>query len=305
MWNIEYRRVGNGGGWPPRSSTSPPRSTICRSSTPRSISIASACSGTPPVAISPCGRRGGGGCRRGARVPRRGALRAAARGDRPGRACATSPTRYRGSRVAPAEMLMGGAPEELPERYQAADPIGLLPTGVPVLLVHGVVDETVSVRYSRSYAGRPRERRGGRARRDRGRGRASPSPHRSARRGLGGGRRAPGTQRGRCRWRVAPAERSLSCGTSPARPAGARRSRRRPCRRRRRPRSQAEPAMSRCAQGASPTKFDRNAPPTIVPALRASGALSRSAYLPLISSSYSACSGSRQTISPLLLAGAR
>ena len=43
----------------------------------------------------------------------------------------------------------------------------------------------------------------------------------------------------------------------------------------------------------------RNAPPTIVPALRASGALSRSATVPLMSSSYSRCSGSRQTISPL------
>ncbi len=57
--------------------------------------------------------------------------------------------------------------------------------------------------------------------------------------------------------------------------------------------------MSRCAQAASPTKFERNVPPTIVPALRTSGALSRSAYLPLISCSYSSCSGSRQRISPL------
>ena len=65
------------------------------------------------------------------------------------------------------------------------------------------------------------------------------------------------------------------------------------------PRSQAEPAMSRCAQGVSPTKFDRNVAPMIVPALRPSGALSRSPYVPLISSSYSSCSGRRHTISPV------
>ena len=39
--------------------------------------------------------------------------------------------------------------------------------------------------------------------------------------------------------------------------------------------------MSRCAQGTPPTKFDRKAPPTIVPALRASGALSRSRVVAL------------------------
>ena len=46
---------------------------------------------------------------------------------------------------------MGGAPEEVPERYDAGDPIRLLPPSVPVLLVHGTLDETVSVSLSRSY----------------------------------------------------------------------------------------------------------------------------------------------------------
>ena len=47
---------------------------------------------------------------------------------------------------------MGGGPDEVPERYDVADPIGLLPLGVPVLLVHGIADQTVSVELSRSYA---------------------------------------------------------------------------------------------------------------------------------------------------------
>jgi fermentation-respiration switch protein FrsA (DUF1100 family) len=46
---------------------------------------------------------------------------------------------------------MGGGPDELPERYDAADPMRLLPPGAPVLLVHGSADQTVSVAYSRSY----------------------------------------------------------------------------------------------------------------------------------------------------------
>ena len=50
--------------------------------------------------------------------------------------------------------LMGGSPEEVPERYAAGDPIRLLPLSIPVLIVHGVLDETVSVKLSRSYARR-------------------------------------------------------------------------------------------------------------------------------------------------------
>jgi acetyl esterase/lipase len=48
--------------------------------------------------------------------------------------------------------LMGGSPEEVPERYAAGDPIRLLPLSLPALIVHGVLDETVSVKLSRSYA---------------------------------------------------------------------------------------------------------------------------------------------------------
>jgi acetyl esterase/lipase len=49
-------------------------------------------------------------------------------------------------------VLMGGAPDERPERYAVADPIEHVPLDVPVLLVHGTDDTTVSVRRSRNYA---------------------------------------------------------------------------------------------------------------------------------------------------------
>jgi acetyl esterase/lipase len=50
--------------------------------------------------------------------------------------------------------LMGGSPAELPERYALGDPLTLAPPRASVLLVHGVLDETVSVKLSRRYAQR-------------------------------------------------------------------------------------------------------------------------------------------------------
>jgi acetyl esterase/lipase len=49
------------------------------------------------------------------------------------------------------DALLGGSPDEQPERYAAADPVRLLPTGVPTVLVHGTQDEDVPVDVSRSY----------------------------------------------------------------------------------------------------------------------------------------------------------
>lgn len=48
--------------------------------------------------------------------------------------------------------LMGGSPERLPDRYAVADPLRRVPLRMPALLVHGVIDATVSVRLSRTYA---------------------------------------------------------------------------------------------------------------------------------------------------------
>jgi fermentation-respiration switch protein FrsA (DUF1100 family) len=48
--------------------------------------------------------------------------------------------------------FLGGTPAELPDRYAAADPVRLLPTGVPVLCVHGAADTTVPPEQSERYA---------------------------------------------------------------------------------------------------------------------------------------------------------
>ena len=41
--------------------------------------------------------------------------------------------------------LLGGGPDEVPERYVLASPAARLPLGVPTLLVHGDADEAVPV----------------------------------------------------------------------------------------------------------------------------------------------------------------
>jgi acetyl esterase/lipase len=57
---------------------------------------------------------------------------------------------------ASVEQLMGGSPKKLPDRYAQADPIELLPLGVPVRLLHGALDPIVPVAQSRSFAAQAR-----------------------------------------------------------------------------------------------------------------------------------------------------
>lgn len=47
--------------------------------------------------------------------------------------------------------LLGGAPEEVPERYAVADPLRLVPSGVPTVLVHGVGDDVVPLSQSQAF----------------------------------------------------------------------------------------------------------------------------------------------------------
>lgn len=47
--------------------------------------------------------------------------------------------------------LLGGSPEQVPDRYTVADPVALLPTGVPSVLVHAPGDNLVPLRQSETY----------------------------------------------------------------------------------------------------------------------------------------------------------
>jgi len=48
--------------------------------------------------------------------------------------------------------LLGGSPEQYPERYSLADPAQLVPLGLPTVLLHGEDDYLVPIEASRSYA---------------------------------------------------------------------------------------------------------------------------------------------------------
>ncbi len=52
--------------------------------------------------------------------------------------------------------LLGGGPEQHPQRYAVADPARLIPLGVSVRIVHGITDDRVPCEMSRSYAARAR-----------------------------------------------------------------------------------------------------------------------------------------------------
>ncbi len=47
--------------------------------------------------------------------------------------------------------VLGGMPDQVPERYAVASPQQRLPLGVPQRLFHGTVDDVVPLDYSRSY----------------------------------------------------------------------------------------------------------------------------------------------------------
>jgi acetyl esterase/lipase len=48
-------------------------------------------------------------------------------------------------------LLMGGGPDDVPERYAVADPAALPAPPVPVTLVHGIDDDTVPLRMSQVF----------------------------------------------------------------------------------------------------------------------------------------------------------
>jgi acetyl esterase/lipase len=52
------------------------------------------------------------------------------------------------------DAVLGGTPADVPDRLAAADPLGLLPTGVPTVCLHGESDDVVPVSQSEAYVSR-------------------------------------------------------------------------------------------------------------------------------------------------------
>src|SRR4051812_3664442 len=136
-WDIEYRRIGRGqgGGWP--ATFDDVAAAIDH--------LAAAADGRLALDdLAVVGHSAGGqlalwaASRRDARVPiRRVAAQAAV--------CDLASARA-------AYELMGGSPDQVPERYDAADPIRQIPFGLPLRLIHGADDPTVPIRHSRELA---------------------------------------------------------------------------------------------------------------------------------------------------------
>lgn len=149
VYNIEYRRVGSGGGWPTTFTD-----------------VASALDHVPDLVkehpeLKPDAQVVGHSA--GAQL----ALWAGTRADRPSDAIAPNP-RFKPSRIValagPLDMsfasktgdqgmvdAIGGSPSSLARRYAAVDPIQNIDPNIPVVAVHGTADQTVSYLNSQLY----------------------------------------------------------------------------------------------------------------------------------------------------------
>ncbi len=151
VWNIEYRRIGRGqgGGWPATfTDVAAAIDHLDRVAAPLDLGrvtfFGHSAGGHLALWAASRGALGDGAPGAHPRIEPVAAVSAAGVND--------LAQTYREAPGGAVGSLMGGGPDEVPERYAAADPIALVPPATPVLLVHGTDDVTVSVRRSRNYA---------------------------------------------------------------------------------------------------------------------------------------------------------
>jgi acetyl esterase/lipase len=149
-WNIEYRRVGGDGGWPATfADVAAAVDALAERDEPLDL-----------ARVAAIGHSAGGHL----------ALWAAARPGLPEGAPGAAPrvrltaavaqagavdlhaVAHRGLSNGAAHELLGGRPEDVPERYELASPARRLPLGVPLLLTHGEDDANVPIEISREFA---------------------------------------------------------------------------------------------------------------------------------------------------------
>ncbi len=155
-WNVEYRRVGDpGGGWPgtladvARAADHLP--ALARSHNldlARVVTLGHSAGGHLALWLAARSRlpadAAGLFARRGDPRPVAGAVSLAGVAD-------LMVGWRRGLGAGAVAEFLGGAPDEVLERYAAADPARLLPLGVPQVLVHGTEDDRVPIDLSREY----------------------------------------------------------------------------------------------------------------------------------------------------------
>jgi acetyl esterase/lipase len=131
-WNIEYRRVGVGGGYP---ATLEDVAAACR--------LAGEHGYGPLIAI---GHSAGGHLA--LWLASEGLVSAAMS---LGGVCCLAEASRENLGDGAADDFVGAGPDEAPEEYARADPLQRLPTGVPTVLVHGSRDDVVPISQARRY----------------------------------------------------------------------------------------------------------------------------------------------------------
>lgn len=151
-YNIEYRRVGPGGsgGWPHTFDDV----SAAIDSLDRHVDLG-------PQGVVACGHSAGGHLALWAAGPRTTSRAASVTHRVPVRAVISlagipdlAASHRLGLGGGAVTSLMGGSPEEHPERYQLASPAALLPLGVPQFLIHGHEDTIVPASLSEDYVSR-------------------------------------------------------------------------------------------------------------------------------------------------------
>jgi acetyl esterase/lipase len=137
-WNVEYRRVSAGGGWPATVEDVGAGIDLLADldvDTSRVVAVGHSAGGH--LAVWAAGRRD-------ARVPLAAAVSQA------GVLGLTTAARTGVGQTAVPDFL-GGGPDDVPDRYAAADPSRLAPPPVPVLCVHAGADDVVPIAQSKAY----------------------------------------------------------------------------------------------------------------------------------------------------------
>ena len=137
VWNIEYRRLGSGGGWPHTFEDVAAAIRALPVTASRTVAIGHSAGGHLAVWAAAEGLVD-------AAVSQAGALD-------------LDELSRLGTSDSVVNQLLEGTPEEVPHRYAKASPRRRLPIGVPLLLVHGERDEDVPVHISREFAAAARE----------------------------------------------------------------------------------------------------------------------------------------------------
>ncbi len=151
-WNLEYRRVGAGGGWPATlTDVAAGIDHLGGLAGPHGLDLAR----VTAVGHSAGGQLAVWAAARptlGRGLPGAGpAVRVVGAVSQAGVLDLQDAARH-GLGDGAVDDLLGGPPEAVPDRYAAASPTRRLPIGVPVLCVHGRADDTVPVRQSERYA---------------------------------------------------------------------------------------------------------------------------------------------------------